>query len=90
MKNFQYVAERFSNLLRDWIIQHMDKDEDLTDFEVRYQLTTLIDKFQVDLFFEIRDLLHTGKIDINRTNELDTVIDSFYMKVVHPQLICCV
>lgn len=94
MKNFQYVMEKFSSLLREWIIQHVDidrdEDEGLTDFDIKYQLEKLLGKFQVDLYFVIRDHIHMGNININITTELDTVIDSFYTKVVHPQLTSCV
>lgn len=84
MRNFQYVTERFSNLLKEWI--HQNVDEDLTDYDVRCYIDELIGEFQVDLFFEIRDRLHSGKININKTNELDIVIDSFYKNRVYPQL----
>lgn len=90
MKNFQYVNERLTSLLKEYILKHtkQQQKQNSSEFEIelRYQLETLLDKFYVDLFFEIRDLLHTNKIDINQTQHLDKVIDSFYNNKIYPYL----
>ena len=78
MNNFGFIMEYFMILIKSEIMKINDSYRMYSDWMLEYVVNEYIDDHNVQLYFDIRDKLHSRKLDINNKNVLVKHVNKFY------------
>ena len=87
MKNFGFIMDSFIQLVKDEIIDIHKNFNIYSEWMLKNIVDNYISEHHIPLYFDIRDKMHSGKIDINDQHALLHHIKEFYKNEVRYSVI---
>lgn len=87
MKNFAFIMDSFIQLVTDEIIDIHKNLDTYSEWMLKNVIDNYVNEHHIPLYFEIRDKMHSGKIDINDKDIIMHHIKEFYKNEVRYSII---